>query len=126
MNLKELKESLNEAKDAKKALLSKAVEEIRSLDSEEDNELRLLDEKISNLQKQIENAEQEIRNNSVETKIINKGEIKHMKTKEELRSEFLQALATNPTESPTLSQALELLSSRRLLTPYFLVFSTFR
>ena len=94
MNLKELKESLNEAKDAKKALLSKAVEEIRSLDNEEDNELRSLDEKISNLQKQIKEAEEEIRKNSVETKIINKGEMKNMKTKEELRSEFLQALAT--------------------------------
>ena len=47
MNLKELKESLNEAKDAKKALLSKAVEEVRSLDGAEDDELRSLDEKIS-------------------------------------------------------------------------------
>ena len=94
MSLKELRESLNEAKDAKKALLSKAVEEIRSLDNEEDNELRSLDEKISNLQKQIKEAEEEIRNNSIETKITNKGEMKNMKTKEELRSEFLQALAT--------------------------------
>lgn len=94
MNLKELKESLNEAKDAKKALLSKAVEEVRSLDGAEDDELRLLDEKISNLQKQIKEAEEEIRNNSIETKITNKGEMKNMKTKEELRSEFLQALAT--------------------------------
>ena len=94
MNLKELKESLNEAKDAKKALLSKAVEEVRSLDGAEDDELRLLDEKILNLQKQIKEAEEEIRNNSIETKITNKGEMKNMKTKEELRSEFLQALAT--------------------------------
>ena len=94
MNLKELKESLNEAKDAKKALLSKAVEEVRSLDGAEDDELRSLDEKISNLQKQIKEAEEEIRNNSIETKITNKGEMKNMKTKEELRSEFLQALAT--------------------------------
>ena len=61
MNLKELKESLNEAKDAKKALLSKAVEEVRSLDCAEDDELRSLDEKISNLQKQIKEAEEEIR-----------------------------------------------------------------
>ena len=94
MNLKELRESLNEAKDAKKALLSKAVEEVRSLDGAEDNELRSLDEKISDLQKQIKDAEEEVRKNSVETKIINKGEMKNMKTKEELRSEFLQALAT--------------------------------
>ena len=32
MNVKELKEMLNDAKQSKKALLTKAVEEVRSLD----------------------------------------------------------------------------------------------
>ena len=54
MNLKELKESLNEVKASKKELLTKAVVEVRSLEASENEELRQLDEKISDLQNQIQ------------------------------------------------------------------------
>ena len=74
MNVKELKEMLNDAKQSKKALLTKAVEEVRSLDDAQNEELRQLDEKISDLQSQIEKAEIEIRENSVEQNIKSEGE----------------------------------------------------
>ena len=54
MNIKALKESLNEAKEAKKAILNGAITEFRSLEDTENEELRQLDEKIVELQKEIE------------------------------------------------------------------------
>ena len=86
MNVKELKEMLNDAKQSKKALLTKAVEEVRSLDDAQNEELRQLDEKISDLQSQIEKAETEIRENSVEQNIKSEGEGKMNKQELELRA----------------------------------------
>ena len=86
MNLKELKESLNEAKASKKELLTKAVMEVRSLEATEDEELRQLDEKISDLQNQIQTAEEELRSNSVEENIKSEGEGKMNKQEKELRA----------------------------------------
>ena len=87
MNVKELKEMLNERKkNSKKALLTKAVEEVRSLDDAQNEELRQLDEKISDLQSQIEKAETEIRENSVEQNIKSEGEGKMNKQELELRA----------------------------------------
>ena len=63
MNLKALKEQLNDVKEAKKELLKNAIE-TRSL--VKDDELVALDNKNSDLQKQIENTEAELRANSVE------------------------------------------------------------
>ena len=83
MNLKALKEQLNDVKEAKKELLKNAIE-TRSL--VKDDELVALDNKISDLQKQIENTEAELRANSVEEKIENKGEIKMNKQEQEIRS----------------------------------------
>ena len=82
MNIKALKESLNEAKEAKKAILNGAITEFRSLEDTENEELRQLDEKIVELQKEIEKAEEEVRSTSVE------------KTQIELREQFMHALAT--------------------------------
>ena len=83
MNIKALKESLNEAKEAKKELLKNAIE-TRSL--VQDDALTELNNKISNLQNQIEKAEEEIRNSSVEENIENKGENKMNKQEQEIRS----------------------------------------
>lgn len=94
MNIKALKESLNEAKEAKKAILNGAITEFRSLEDTENEELRQLDEKIVELQKEIEKAEEEVRSTSVEKTIENKGEIKMEKTQIELREQFMDALAT--------------------------------
>ena len=94
MNIKALKESLNEAKEAKKAILNGAITEFRSLEDTENEELRHLDEKIVELQKEIEKAEEEVRSTSVEKTIENKGEIKMEKTQIELREQFMNALAT--------------------------------
>ena len=94
MNIKALKESLNEAKEAKKAILNGAITEVRSLEDTENEELRQLDEKIVELQKEIEKAEEEVRSTSVEKTIENKGEIKMEKTQSELREKFMNALAT--------------------------------
>lgn len=94
MNIKALKESLNEAKEAKKAILNGAITEVRSLEDTENEELRQLDEKIVELQKEIEKAEEEVRSTSVEKTIENKGEIKMKKTQIELREQFMNALAT--------------------------------
>ena len=94
MNIKALKESLNEAKEAKKAILNGAITEVRSLEDTENEELRQLDEKIVELQKEIEKAEEEVRSTSVEKTIENKGEIKMEKTQIELREKFMNALAT--------------------------------
>ena len=94
MNIKALKESLNEAKEAKKAILNGAIPEFRSLEDTENEELRQLDEKIVELQKEIEKAEEEVRSTSVEKTIENKGEIKMEKTQIELREQFMNALAT--------------------------------
>lgn len=94
MNIKALKESLNEAKEAKKAILNGAITEFRSLEDIENEELRHLDEKIVELQKEIEKAEEEVRSTSVEKTIENKGEIKMEKTQIELREQFMNALAT--------------------------------
>ena len=94
MNIKALKESLNEAKEAKKAILNGAITEFRSLEDTENEELRQLDEKIVELQKEIEKAEDEVRSTSVEKTIENKGEIKMEKTQIELREQFMNALAT--------------------------------
>ncbi len=86
MNVKELREMLNEAKSSKKALLTSAIEETRSLDDAQNEELRQLDEKISDLQSQIEKAETEIRENSVEQNIKSEGEGKMNKQELELRA----------------------------------------
>ena len=86
MNVKELREMLNEAKSSKKALLTSAIEETRSLDDAQNEELRQLDEKISDLQSQIEKAETEIRENSVEQNIKSEGEGKMNKQEMELRA----------------------------------------
>ena len=86
MNVKELREMLNEAKSSKKALLTSAIEETRSLDDAQNEELRQLDEKISDLQSQIEKAETEIRENSVEENIKSEGEGKMNKQELELRA----------------------------------------
>ena len=94
MNIKALNESLNEAKEAKKAILNGAITEFRSLEDTENEELRQLDEKIVELQKEIEKAEEEVRSTSVEKTIENKGEIKMEKTQIELREQFMNALAT--------------------------------
>ena len=83
MNIKALKESLNEAKEAKKELLKNAIE-TRSL--VQDETLTELNNKISDLQNQIEKAEEEIRNSSVEENIENKGENKMNKQEQEIRS----------------------------------------
>ena len=82
-NIKSLKESLNEAKEAKKELLKNAIE-TRSL--VQDETLTELNNKISDLQNQIEKAEEEIRNSSVEENIENKGENKMTKQEQEIRS----------------------------------------
>ena len=86
MNLKELKESLNEAKASKKELLTKAVMEVRSLEATEDEELRQLNEKISDLQNQIQTAEEELRSNVVEENIKTEGEGKMNKQEMEIRA----------------------------------------
>ena len=86
MNLKELKESLNEAKASKKELLTKAVTEVRSLEATEDEELRQLNEKISDLQNQIQTAEEELRSNVVEENIKTEGEGKMNKQEMEIRA----------------------------------------
>ena len=86
MNLKELKESLNEAKASKKELLTKAVMEVRSLEATEDEELRKLNEKISDLQNQIQTAEEELRSNVVEENIKTEGEMKMSKQLNEIRA----------------------------------------
>ena len=86
MNLKELKESLNELRQSKKDLLTSAIEETRSLDNVQEEELRQLDEKISDIQNQINAMESEIRENSVEENIKCEGENKMNKQEMELRS----------------------------------------
>ena len=86
MNLKELKESLNEAKASKKELLTKAVVEVRSLEASENEELRQLDEKISDLQNQIQTTEEELRSNVVEENIKTEGEGKMNKQEMEIRA----------------------------------------
>ena len=83
MNIKALKESLNEAKESKKELLKNAIE-TRSL--VQDETLTELNNKILDLQNQIEKAEEEIRNSSVEENIENKGENKMNKQEQEIRS----------------------------------------
>ena len=83
MNIKALKESLNEAKEAKKELLKNAIE-TRSL--VQDETLTELNNKILDLQNQIEKAEEEIRNSSVEKNIESKGENKMNKQEQEIRS----------------------------------------
>ena len=86
MNLKALKEELNSVKDAKKALLNNAITEVRSLEDSENEELRQLNDRIEDLKSQIEKAEAELRSNSVEEIIENKGEIKMDKKELELRA----------------------------------------
>ena len=86
MNIKELKELLNDAKASKKALLTQAIQEVRSLDDNQNEELRQLDEKISDLQNQIQTAEEELRSNSVEENIKSEGEGKMNKQEMELRA----------------------------------------
>ena len=86
MNLKALKEELNSVKDAKKALLNNAITEVRSLENSENEELRQLNDKIEDLKSQIEKAEAELRSNSVEEKIENKGEIKMNNQEQEIRA----------------------------------------
>ena len=83
MNIKALKESLNEAKEAKKELLKNAIETRSLVQDETKTELN---NKISDLQNQIEKAEEEIRNSSVEENIENKGENKMTKHEQEIRS----------------------------------------
>ena len=86
MNLKALKEELNSVKDTKKALLNNAITEVRSLEDSENEELRQLNDRIEDLKSQIEKAEAELRSNSVEEIIENKGEIKMDKKELELRA----------------------------------------
>ena len=86
MNLKALKEELNSVKDSKKALLNNAITEVRSLEDSENEELRQLNDRIEDLKSQIEKAEAELRSNSVEEIIENKGEIKMDKKELELRA----------------------------------------
>ena len=86
MNLKALNEELNSVKDAKKALLNNAITEVRSLEDSENEELRQLNDRIEDLKSQIEKAEAELRSNSVEKIIENKGEIKMDKKELELRA----------------------------------------
>ena len=86
MNLKASKEELNSVKDAKKALLNNAITEVRSLEDSENEELRQLNDRIEDLKSQIEKAEAELRSNSVEKIIENKGEIKMDKKELELRA----------------------------------------
>ena len=86
MNLKALKEELNSVKDAKKALLNNAITEVRSLEDSENEELRQLNDRIEDLKSQIEKAEAELRSNSVEKIVENKGEIKMDKKELELRA----------------------------------------
>ena len=86
MNIKELKEMLNDAKSTKKALLTKAVEEVRSLDDAQNEELRQLDEQITDLQNQIQTAEEELRSNVVEENIKKEGEGKMNKQEMEVRA----------------------------------------
>ena len=86
MNLKALKEELNSVKDDKKALLNNAITEVRSLEDSENEELRQLNDRIEDLKSQIEKAEAELRSNSVEKIIENKGEIKMDKKELELRA----------------------------------------
>ena len=86
MNIKELKELLNDAKASKKALLTQAIQEVRSLDDNQNEELRQLDEKISDLQNQIQTAEEELRSNSVEENIKSEGEGKMNKQEMEKRA----------------------------------------
>ena len=86
MNIKELKELLNDAKASKKALLTQAIQEVRSLDDNQNEELRQLDEKISDLQNQIQTAEEELRSNVVEENIKTEGEGKMNKQEMEIRA----------------------------------------
>ena len=86
MNIKELKELLNDAKASKKALLTQAIQEVRSLDDNQNEELRQLDEKISDLQNQIQTAEEELRSNVVEENIKTEGEMKMSKELNEKRA----------------------------------------
>ena len=86
MNLKALNEELNSVKDAKKELLNNAITEVRSLEDSENEELRQLNDRIEDLKSQIEKAEAELRSNSVEKIIENKGEIKMDKKELELRA----------------------------------------
>lgn len=86
MNIKELKELLNDAKASKKALLTQAIQEVRSLDDNQNEELRQLDEKISDLQNQIQTAEEELRSNVVEETIKTEGEMKMSKELNEIRA----------------------------------------
>ena len=86
MNIKELKEMLNDAKSTKKALLTKAVVEVRSLEDSENEELRQLDEQITDLQNQIQTAEEELRSNVVEENIKTEGEGKMNKQEMEIRA----------------------------------------
>lgn len=86
MNIKELKELLNDAKASKKALLTQAIQEVRSLDDNQNEELRQLNEKISNLQNQIQTAAEELRSNVVEENIKTEGEGKMNKQEKEIRA----------------------------------------
>lgn len=86
MNIKELKELLNDAKASKKALLTQAIQEVRSLDDNQNEELRQLDEKISDLQNQIQTAKEELRSNVVEENIKTEGEGKMNKQEMEIRA----------------------------------------
>ena len=86
MNLKALREQLNEVKETKKAMLTNAIETRSSLSNEQDEELCQLDAKMEELKSQIEKAEAELRSNSVEKTIENKGEMKMDKKELELRA----------------------------------------
>ena len=77
---------LNDAKSTKKALLTKAVVEVRSLEDSENEELRQLDEQITDLQNQIQTAEEELRSNVVEENIKTEGEGKMNKQEMEIRA----------------------------------------
>lgn len=63
MNLKAMKEQLNDLVAHKKTLLTSAIEECRSLDDAQTEELRSIDVEIENLKAEITKTEEEQRSN---------------------------------------------------------------
>lgn len=93
MNLKALKEEKNELLTQKEELLQLAINENRLLTGEEEVRLQEIENAIFKADSEIKKMNDEIRNKTVEIK-TEKGEGK-MKTKSELRQEFMTALDAN-------------------------------
>ena len=87
-----LKQEKNDLIDRKKTILETAINEVRSMNDEETQELRSVEEQIEDLTLKITTAEEELQKRSVAVDQI-KGEDKYMKTQAELRSEFLEKIA---------------------------------